>query len=54
MDKTEMITIKKEEFDRLWDRDQLLCALESTGVDNWDGWCDAHELVKEWNKEEIA
>lgn len=34
----EMITITKEEYDRLTNRDNLLECLNICGVDTWDGW----------------
>lgn len=39
MQKEEMITITKEEYDRLQDRDFKLSCLEGGGVDNWE-WYD--------------
>ncbi len=35
----EMISISKEEYDRLIKDQKLLQALEAAGVDNWEG-CD--------------
>ena len=39
------ITITKAEYDRLiYARDFLNC-LEACGVDNWDGYYEAHEMM---------
>ena len=46
-----MITIKKEVYDKLLERDLLLTALENAGVDNWSGYGEAHELLEQWEKE---
>ena len=45
-----MITISKQEYDDLRERDEWLTALEQAGVDNWAGVYYAHELA---NKGEI-
>lgn len=47
----EMIKISKEEYNRLIERDRFLDALEQSGVDNWDGYSDAHTLIKQWDAE---
>lgn len=44
----ETITITKEEYDELLERDKFLTCLENAGVDNWDGIEYAHELLNEW------
>jgi hypothetical protein len=45
----EMVTITREEYEELRDRDRLLTCLENAGVDNWDGWDTA---IDEYNEEE--
>lgn len=42
----------EEENTKLQDRNQLLCALECAGVDNWGGWSDAQDMIDEWNNDE--
>ena len=37
----EMITITVKEYEELLDQQAKLNALESTGVDNWDGYDEA-------------
>ena len=39
------ITISVEEYSGLIERDELLCALESAGVENWDGYDFALEIL---------
>lgn len=43
----ETVTISKEEYERLLDRDDFLNALEITGVDNWEGYWLAKEYYEE-------
>lgn len=51
MNEIKTVTISEKEYHELLDRDQFLSALEAAGVDNWDGFGEAVDLVKEWNKE---
>lgn len=53
MSKTDakMITITEEEYDELIEDQQFLRALEGAGVDNWDGYEMAQEMVEEWDSE---
>jgi len=46
------VTITEEEYDALLDRDQKLCALEAAGVDNWEGYEEAMNILEEWNSED--
>lgn len=48
----ETVTISKEEYENLQERDDFLCALEVCGVDDWDGYDEAHKLLREWYGEE--
>ena len=48
----ETVTITKEEYENLQERDDFLCALEAAGVDNWDGYSEAQQLLREWYGEE--
>lgn len=43
MDKT--VTISTEEYNDLLKKEEFLEALESCGVDNWDGYSDAYKTV---------
>lgn len=45
------VGITEAEYDRLEDRDRWLCALEGAGVDNWDGWDEAKDMLAEWDEE---
>lgn len=51
MDK-ETITISKEEYEALIDANDRLLALESAGVDNWQGFDFAMETYRELKKNE--
>ena len=46
------VVISKELYEALLDRDQELCALEAAGVDNWEGYEEAMNILKEWNSED--
>jgi len=48
----ETITIKKSEYDQLLIDQRWLNALEQCGVDNWDGYDYAHELIEQWESED--
>jgi len=47
----EMITISKREYTRLIRSEAWIIALESAGVDNWDGYEQAQEAMKEYENE---
>lgn len=42
-----MVTITKEEYERLRERDEFLSCLEANGVDNWSGYGDAQQMQQE-------
>ena len=46
------VVISKELYEALLDRDQKLRALKVVGVDNWEGYEEAMNILKEWNSEE--
>ena len=48
--KKETIEISLGEYNRLQEVDELMDALKCLGVDNWDGYYEAQEMVKEWNE----
>ena len=41
----EMITITKKEYDQLISDQEFLNALQGAGVDNWDGYDEALEIL---------
>lgn len=41
--------IPLKEYKRLKRVDQFMTALESAGVDNWEGYSEARRLLKEWH-----
>lgn len=45
------VTISQEEYDELLNASALLECLKGCGVDNWDGWDDAHEMLDSWKEE---
>lgn len=51
-DNEETVTISLKDYEQLMDDSQWLAALESAGVDNWEGFEFAMELLAEWNQED--
>lgn len=45
------VTISVEEYEKLQEDQQMLQALQAAGVDNWDGYDYARELLDEWDVE---
>ena len=45
------VEISESEYLKLLERDSFLCALEAAGVDNWDGYEHAHEILEQWQNE---
>jgi len=43
----ETVTIDKERYEELLDKENLLDALDAAGVDNWDGYDFAMEQYQE-------
>lgn len=43
----EQITISKKEYDRLLADSNFLSALETVGVDNWEGYSEARKMLRE-------
>ena len=43
---SETITISKEEYDQLVKDSDFLNALQSVGVDNWEGYSDAFDFLE--------
>lgn len=43
----EMVSVPKREYERLLERDEWLSCLEAAGVDNWSGFDDAREIMRE-------
>jgi hypothetical protein len=51
MEQNNVVTISKERYERLLDKERKLSALECGGVDNWEGYSYAME---EYYNEEDA
>ena len=45
------IIVSRNEYFKLQERDNFLSALEAAGVDNWDGYGDAQDILEEWDNE---
>ena len=45
----EMVSLSKAEYDELLEAKKMLSALRWAGVDNWDGYDYAMEILKELN-----
>ena len=48
---TETITISKEEYESLLEDSNKLLALEGAGVDNWEGYDYAMEMMRDMSEE---
>ena len=46
-----MVLVKKEEYKELLDESRFLHALQAAGVDNWEGYSYAYDLLEEWDSE---
>ncbi len=47
----ETVELQRKDYKKLLDDSRLLDALRAAGVDNWDGYDYAQELLEEWEKE---
>jgi len=52
MTKQETVTITKAEYNILLEDSNFLSALRAAGVDNWSGYGEAFDILKEWDEEE--
>jgi hypothetical protein len=43
----EQVTISKREYEKLVEDQAFLEALRACGVDNWDGYSDAHDYLND-------
>jgi hypothetical protein len=46
-----MVEITEERYERLLASEDMLAALEAAGVDNWQGYDDAMDILREWKLE---
>ena len=51
MGEVEMVQIPKKEYDELSRRDLWLACLEEAGVDSWDGYAMAQEILHRYKTE---
>ena len=49
----ETVTMSKKEYEQLKHDSWFLVCLMQCGVDNWDGWDDACEMLRETEAEEV-
>ena len=47
----ETITISKTEYEELVEDSRMYHALQAAGVDNWEGYYMAYEIIEEWDNE---
>jgi hypothetical protein len=47
----EQITISKKEYESLLEENRFLDALRMAGVDNWEGYNEAWNIIREWDGE---
>ena len=47
-----MVTITEEEYEELIKDSNFLSALQAAGVDNWSGYSEAFDILREWDEEE--
>jgi len=45
------VLVNQKEYDELWEERDWLYALEAAGVDNWNGYGEAHQILKEMQSE---
>ena len=48
---SETVTISRKEYDQLQKDADMLNALEAGGVDNWEGYSEAHRYLREQAEE---
>ena len=46
------VTITEDEYSELIEDSQFLAALRAAGVDNWNGYDHAIDIVSEWDSED--
>lgn len=46
------IAVPPAEYDKMSEDSRFLCALRNAGVDNWDGYEEAQDMIKEWDGED--
>jgi hypothetical protein len=49
---TEIVTIDQDRYGELLDAELELYALYAAGVDNWEGFDDSRDILKEMKKEQ--
>ena len=49
---SETVTISRKKYDQLQRDSDMLNALEACGVDNWEGYSDAHKYREQQEEDE--
>ena len=49
---SETVTISRKEYEQLQKDTNMLNALEACGVDNWEGYSEAHKYLREQEEEQ--
>ena len=52
VDTDDTVTISRKEYNQLQKAAAMLNALETCGVDNWEGYSEAHEYLRTQEEEE--
>ena len=52
VDADDTVTISRKEYNQLQKDAVMLNALEACGVDNWEGYSEAHEYMRKQEEEE--
>lgn len=52
MDSTNTVTVDRDHYYELLERERWLCALEAAGIDNTDAYSLAFDILEEWDKED--
>lgn len=53
-DTDDTVTISRKEYDQLQKDADMLCALEACGVDNWEGYSEAHRYLRVASRREVG
>lgn len=48
---SETVTITMSEYEELLEDSRFLSALEAAGIDNWEGYDYAKDILRDWDKE---
>lgn len=49
---SDMVTVDRDHYESLLERERWLCALEAAGIDNTDAYSFAFDILDEWDEED--